>query len=167
MPRTQRSRTAAPTRFRGAVVAAVLVATMLLVGGCSRTNEVATQASSDGLRAELGGLLFSNLMVLAAGEGEPGTVLGAVANHGQGSVTVSIGLPGDEPEPFEVAEDETVLLGPEEHRIRLQDMPEPPGTVIELHIVSDRDGELTRRVPVLDATLDYYEGLVPSSPSRS
>ncbi len=166
MSRTYRPRAAAPSASGGAVVVALLAATALLLGGCSRANEVATQASSDGLRAELGGLLLSNLMVLAAGEGRPGAVLGAVANHGQGPAMVSIGLPGRTGERIEVAQDETVLLGPEDNRIRLEDMPEPPGAVVELRIVSDRDGELTRRVPVLDATLDHYEGLVPSpSPS--
>lgn len=40
-------------------------------------------------------------------------------------------------------------------------MPEAPGAVVPLH-VSDSDGELTRRVPVLDGTLGHYKSLVPS-----
>lgn len=100
-----RSRQALRTR----ALAVVLAAIGLVLAGCAETNEVRTQASSDGLRAELGGLLLSNLMVLAAGEGKPGTVLGAVANHADGTVTVSIGVAGEtRAETFEVAEEATV-----------------------------------------------------------
>ncbi len=152
--------------FRSLVT--VLAVTGLLLAGCASTNEIRTDASSDGLRAELGGLLLSNLMVLSAGESQPGTVLGAVANHGEGVATVSIGLEdATSPASFEVPEGATLLLGPEDQRVRVQDMPQPPGAVVSLRIISDRDGQIVRRVPVLDATLDYYEGLVPTSSPTS
>jgi hypothetical protein len=106
-------------------------------GGCAQINTVDTQASSDGLRAEIGDLLLSNLMVLSADDGQPGTVLGAVADHGDETASVSIGLAGrPSADQSEIAPDDVVLLDPDEHRIRLHDMPKPPGAVVDLHIVA-------------------------------
>lgn len=125
-----RSRQALRTR----ALAVVLAAIGLVLAGCAETNEVRTQASSDGLRAELGGLLLSNLMVLAAGEGKPGPVLGAVQPRGRDGYRVDRGGGRD--------------------------------TGRDVRGRRGSDGATTRRVPILDATLDCYRGLVPSPSSN-
>ncbi|MEP7764319.1 hypothetical protein [Sanguibacter sp. 25GB23B1] len=142
------------------VLLVAVLASALALAGCS-TEEVDNAASNDGLRVELGSLLMSNIMVLSAAEGQPGTVLGAVDNNGDESVTVSVGLPDEQAQSFDVASGETLLLGPEDYPVPIRSIPAPPGATVDLTLTSTRDGSTTLAVPVLDGTFPRYEDLVP------
>lgn len=146
------------------VLLAAVLASVLALVGCS-TDEENLAASSDGFRIEVGALLMSNIMVLSAAEGQPGTVLGAVKNNGDDSVEVSVGLPGGQASSLEVAAGETLLLGPEDRSVRIPSMPVPVGATVELRLGSARDGSTTVAVPVLDDTFPRYEDLVPAPTS--
>lgn len=143
-----------------AVVGAVIA--LVTLSGCTVGQVDNEAASSDGLRVELGDLLMSDIMVLSAAEGQPGTVLGAVKNTGDAPAEVSIGLPDGQTESFDVASDETLLLGPEDHPVPIRSMPVPPGSTVDLVISSTRDGSTRVPAPVLDGTFPRYADLVPS-----
>lgn len=146
-----------------AVAALVALVAVAVAAGVTQTNEARTSASSDGLRASVGRTLWSDIMVLSAGVGEPGTVLGAVANHGESPATVTVGTAGRGPAAvIELAEGETALLGPREHRVHLEGVPEPPGGLVELRVASDGGDARVWKVPVLDGTVEHYAGLVPT-----
>lgn len=141
----------------------VSVAAVGATAGCYQANQVTEQASSDGLRLELGELLLSDLMILAPAEGELGTLLGAVSNDGDQETEVTISLPdGQQAVTFDVDAGETVLLGPDEQRVGFEEVPDAPGAVVEILVSSTEDGEATRRVPVLDDTFERYDELVPT-----
>lgn len=146
------------------MTALALLPMVALTAGCLQDNAYTEQASSDGLRLELGDLLLSDLMVLAAAEGEPGTLLGAVSNDGDLDTEVAITVVGrdDVAETVAVDAGETVIFGPEDTRVRLPEMPEPPGGAVEVEFSSDEYGTEVREIPVLDDTFERYEELVPS-----
>lgn len=145
-----------------AVVATFLVGALALVGCSFGPEDVDHAASNDGLRVELGDLLMSNIMVLSAAEGQPGTVLGAVDNNGERAVDVSIGLPDTQATSFAVGPGETVLLGPKDHSVPIASVPERPGATVELVIATGRYGSKSVPAPVLDGTFPRYADLVPS-----
>lgn len=148
---------------RAALGVCVSLAAVGATAGCYQANAVTEPASSDGLRLELGDLLLSDLMVLAVGEGEPGTLLGAVSNDGDQDTEVTISLPGgDQAVTFDVDAGQTVLLGPDDQRVRFEEVPDAPGANVEILVSSTEDGEVTRRVPVLDDTFERYDELVPT-----
>ena len=146
-----------------ALAPAAAVGLGLVLAGCSATNPATTTrdyAASDGVDVTLGDLDLGNLMVLAAEEGAPGTVLGSVTNTGGDSTTVQLGL-ADDATSLEVGAGETVLLGPEQEPVDLAAVPVAPGALVELTVASEADGTTTVRVPVLDGTLEQYADLVP------
>lgn len=145
-----------------AVVASLLASSLALVGCSFGDDDVDNAASNDGLRVELGDLLMSDIMVLSSAEGQPGTVLGAVANNGEQAVDVSIGLPDAQAPSFAVGPGETVLLGPEDHPVPIDSVPARPGATVELVIATGRYGSRSVPAPVLDGTFPRYADLVPS-----
>lgn len=163
---TRPARSARPALTRVALVG-IAGLSVLGLSACSVTNQITTKsdyAASDGVRVSLGEVTVINLMVLSAAEGDPGTVLGAVANHGPDRVEVSIAPADDSAQDtsFDVPGGGTVLLGPDrDDSLELDPTPVPPGSMVDLTITSDRDGSTTVRVPVLDGTLPAYSDLVP------
>jgi hypothetical protein len=156
------ARTCPRTRL---LVPAAVAGLGLVLAGCSATNPDTTTrdyAASDGVDLTLGDLDLGNLLVLAAEEGAPGTLLGSVTNTGSDATTVQIGL-ADDATSVEVGPGETVLLGPDQEAVDLAAVPVAPGALVDLAVGSEVDGTTTVRVPVLDGTLEQYADLVPSS----
>jgi hypothetical protein len=138
------------------------------LSACSSTNAMTTVSNdsvTDGVRFELGDVVVSNLMVVTAGQGRTGTVLGAVSNHGTDDAEVTIGQgTGSDGTSFTVGGGDTVLLGLEDgQQVDLDSVSAPPGGLLELSVVSDRAGATTVRVPVMDGTLPEYADLVPGA----
>ena len=145
--------------------ALLLAASALTLTGCSATNPVATNqeyAASDGVDARLGELEFGNLLVLTAEQDAPGTVLGSVTNRSDRSMTVQIGLAGDETS-MRLSAGETLLLSPEDAAVDLAAVPAAPGALVELVLGSDTEGTTSLQAPVLDGTLTQYAPLVPKA----
>lgn len=146
----------------------VVVALALLLAGCSTTNTMTTRnpyEPSDGVRAELDQVTVGNLLILAAAEGAPGTVIGYVSNTGTDAVRVTIGVAdASEGRPVRVRAGETVLLGPDgDDTVDVESVPVPPGGVVDVTVSSGQGGTTTVPVPVLDATLPEYADLVPTT----
>lgn len=155
------------TRHRRVVVAAVTSATVaagLLLGGCSATNPITTQANyaaSDGVNVEVGDLRLTNVLVLSAGGGEPGTVVGSVTNDGDDArVTITVG--GEEVVSMRVRSGSTVLMGGTDGEVvEVENVSEPAGAYVDVTIRTDA-GSTTTGVPVLDGTLPEYREYAPA-----
>ena len=147
---------------RAVVLAVVVVAGLT---GCSATNPMTTMDNydpSDGSSLTLDQVRAGNLMVLTSGEGEPGILLGYVANGGTADVEVGFALEGAEPSsPVRVDAGRTALLGPDKEAVEVAAVPSAPGTYVELTVTSDAGGSSTVQIPVMDDTHPEYADLVP------
>ena len=177
-----------PTRpsARPAARPLAVVGVLLALTGCSATNPMTSMnnyEASDGIRVELGDVVGTNLLILTAGEGEPGTMLGALTNQGQDEVELTLALAGGqdgqagaELTSVTLGAGDTVIFGPERatdaaagdeatgpprEALDLEAVPAPPGALADLTLTSDRAGTVGVRVPVLDGTLPEYTDLVP------
>lgn len=168
-PRSTARRVSRPVRT--AAVLALGAGAALGLSGCSVTNPIQSQADyapSDGVRVTVGDLIVQNLLVVSAGEGEPGNVSGAISNEGQDDARVGLALEdGTEIGSLTVEPGQNLLIGVDEAltaettELRVDEVPAPPGAMIQVTITSDRGGATTTPVPVLDGTLEQYEHLLP------
>jgi hypothetical protein len=145
------------TRRGLAVGIALAVAAGL--GACSPITTKLQYAASDGVRVEVGdAVTVQNLMIVAAAQGEPGAVQGAVVNNGGEDATVTIGSL-----TVTAPAGETVLLGGAEgEELVVDSVPAAPGATAQLPVgLAGAEGE-TVYVPVLDGTLPEYADLVPA-----
>jgi hypothetical protein len=181
---------------RAAAVVPLTALVVLALGGCSATNPMTTMddyEAADGVRVELGDTVVTNLLILTAAEGEPGTMLGAVTNRGEDDIELTLSLrPTEEgQEEAEIATvsiggGDTVIFSPERPdagaedtaedtgatsrgaeraTVDLEQVPARPGALADLTLTSDREGSIDVRVPVLDGTLPSYTDLVPDGES--
>lgn len=158
---SHRSRASRTTRVAvGGAIAAALALT-----GCSVTNPITTHrdyAASDGVIVDVGETRLGNAIVIASEEGAPGVLVGYVTNRGTQAAQVTIAVGGEEAASFRVDGGATTLVGPEaDHAVEVSAVPAAPGAKVEVTVRTDRDGEATSVVPVLDGTLEEYADLVP------
>lgn len=147
-------------------LAVAVLGLSLALTGCSATNSITTTVPydpSDGVGLVLGDVELSNILVLSAAEGAPGTLLGSATNRGGGEAELTIGLGDGGGTTIGLDAGETVLLGPEHEPVDLEAVPAPPGALVTLHVDSDAGGATTLDVPVLDGTLPEYADLVPGA----
>lgn len=146
--------------------AAVLVAVVVATGltGCSATNTITTQVSynpSDGVAAEVGHVRAGNVLILAAEQGAPGTVLGYLVNDGTGDVQVRLAVDGEQVLEDALPAGGTMLLGPDHTDVAVDRVPVAPGGLVPVTL-SSAAGNVTVSVPVLDATLPQYADVIPA-----
>lgn len=156
-------------RGKLALTAAALGAS-LLTAGCGYITPQQTShqySASDGIRADLGPLQLRNILIVSAGEDEPGRLIGAVYNSSSKDVKLTVnGAKGSQTQVSVKANSSTFLTENSDAAI-LSTTGGKPGSLVDLKIsengtnVSD-----TIKVPVLDATLQEYKGYVPT-PSAS
>lgn len=147
-------------------LAVAVLGLSLALTGCSATNEITTSLPydpSDGVGMVLGDVELSNILVLSAAEGAPGTVLGSATNRGASAVELTIGLGDGDGTTVALDGGATVVLGPRDEPVDLAAVPAPPGAMVTVHIDSDAGGATTLDVPVLDGTLPEYADLVPGA----
>ncbi|SFB26963.1 hypothetical protein SAMN05421867_1122 [Cellulomonas marina] len=90
-----------------------------------------------------------------------------MSNDGEVDAEVVVSIMDRDPAAtIEVTAGQTVLLGPRDTRVRLADMPQPPGATVEMTFASPEHGTATLELPVLDDTFERYEELVPTSSGR-
>lgn len=147
-----------------------LAAATLALSGCSATNPITTQdeyAASDGVRATIGEIRADNLLLLSAGQGEPGVLHGGLVNDGVEDERVTLTFEGAEPIVVEVPGGATVLLdGTDEDGhadVRVEALDGVPGGVVPLTLETATWGSVSLDVPVLDGTLPEYATLVPTA----
>lgn len=150
---------------RAAVVAAVALAAVVGLSGCSATNEITTQRgynASDGVLLAVGDtVLGQNLVVVSRATGDPGVLTGALTNNGTTDATVTVTVDGTTPTDVPVAAGSTVLLQGAD-AVRLGAVDQPPGSTVRLTLAATTAGSASASVPVLDGTLPAYATLLPT-----
>ncbi|MFE5310492.1 hypothetical protein [Isoptericola sp. NPDC056605] len=159
------SRSARPARL---VAAASVMAGALLLAACSPTITTKPYAPSDGVRVNLTDQVRGiNLMIVSEGEGEPGAVLGALANGSAEDVDFVLAAEGAEPISLTVPAGQTIYLSADQ--VSDQAVDAQLGTVAT-HPGGDLDATLSGAgtdenffLPVMDGTLPEYAAWVPNT----
>ena len=161
-----------PRTLRAAALVVGVTVAGLALAGCSATNPITTQdqySASDGVRFTIGDVRGSNLLVLTAAEGDPGTLQGGLINEGSEDRSVTIAI-GDEETVVELGPKETVLLGVGRAaedgfaEVTFPAIDVPPGGLVPVTLSTPEDGSIDVQVPVLDGTLPEYASDVPTAP---
>lgn len=151
---------------RAGATALIAVAT-LAATGCTYTNEPATTIvydASDGVSFSMWPqgqrIDMRNLLIISAGEGQPGRVLGTVYNAGDSEQTVTFNVGGGESFTLTAAPGQVIKLEDDANQVIIPSTSKAPGLVIEAEGVI---GETTEAfsLPVLDGTLPEYTDYVP------
>ncbi|MFJ5862773.1 hypothetical protein ACIQCM_15260 [Pseudarthrobacter sp. NPDC092439] len=143
----------------------------LLTAGCSYITPQQTThqySSSDGIRADLGPLKLRNILVVSAGEDQPGRLIGAVYNESSKDVTLKIsGAEGSEAE-VPVRANSYTLLNDTAEEVILDTTGGIPGSLVDMEVSEDGTNvSNTVKVPVLDATLEEYKEYLPAGSEPS
>jgi hypothetical protein len=156
-------------RGKLALTAAALGAS-LLTAGCGYITPQQTShqySASDGIRADLGPLQLRNILIVSAGENEPGRLIGAVYNSSSKDVKLTVnGAKGSQTE-VPVKANSYTLLNENSDAAILSTTGGKPGSLVDVKISENGTNvSNTVKVPVLDATLQEYKNYVPT-PSSS
>lgn len=159
------------TAARGArtiALAAVSATGALLLAACSPTTTTLNYDPSDGVGVSVLGeddrdLRGINLMVVSAAEGEPGNVLGALANETSEDASFTLEAPGAAPVTLDVPAGGTVYLGTETgETVSLDTVGAAPGDYLDA-VLSVGADSAEFQLPVLDGTLPEYADRLPSA----
>ncbi|WP_258806062.1 hypothetical protein [Pseudarthrobacter sp. NS4] len=143
----------------------------LLTSGCGYINSQQTAEqyqSSDGIITDLGPLQLRNMLIISAGEDQPGRLLGAVYNTSAEDVKLTVnGAEGSQTEVPVKANSYTLLNDSSDEAI-LSTTGGIPGSLVDLEITEDgTNASNTVRVPVLDTTLEEYKEYLPAGSTPS
>lgn len=161
------SRSARPART---VAAASVLAGALLLAACSPTITTKPYAPSDGVRVNLTDHVRGiNLMVVTNGEGEPGALLGALANDSAEDVTFELTAEGAEPMTLDVPAGQTVYLSAQPAGDQVVDavidsVATQPGGDLD-STLSGAGVDEDFYLPVMDGGLPEYAAYVPDASS--
>ena len=163
-----------PRTLRAAALVVGVAVAGLTLAGCSATNQITTEdeySASDGVRFTLGDVRGSNLHVLVAAQGDPGTLQGGLVNDSREDRSVTLAL-GDDETTVELGPKETVLLGVSDAEdegyaeVTFAAVDAPPGGLAPITVSTPEDGSIVVQVPVLDGTLPEYASQVPTAPAE-
>ncbi|MFE7406356.1 hypothetical protein [Isoptericola sp. NPDC057559] len=150
------------------VAAASVMAGALLLAACSPTITTKPYAPSDGVRVNLTDQVRGiNLMVVTEGEGEPGNVLGALANDSSEDVSFVLTAEGAEPLSLDVPAKSTVYLNAEQDSVQVV---QPQIASVASHPGGDLEATLSGAgveedffLPIMDGSLPEYHPYLPTS----
>jgi hypothetical protein len=143
----------------------------LLASGCGYTNPQQTSEqyqSSDGIIADLGPLKLRNILIVSAGEDQPGRVIGAVYNSSSQDVTLTMkGAQGAQAQ-VPVEANSYTLLNESSDEVILSTTGGQPGSLVDIQATeSGTNVNSTIKVPVLDVTLPEYKQFLPAGSTTS
>jgi len=157
------------TAVRGArtiALAAVSATGALLLAACTPSTTTLNYDPSDGVGVSVLGeddrdLRGINLMVVSAGEGEAGNVLGALTNETADDASFMLEAPGAIPVTVDVPAGDTVYLGAEiGEEVLLDAVGAAPGDYLDAVLTVGPDSK-EFLLPVFDGTLSEYADYVP------
>lgn len=160
---------------RRTLAVAVLAVALPLVGGlagCSATNPIQTQrvySPSDGVRATLGPLQTTNLLVVGTAKGKAAALSGGLVNAGGDAVTVDVAVSGEQ-STFTVPAHGSVLIGTgtdSGRTLPISSLDADPGALTTVTLKVSSAGSTTVQVPVVDGALPQYTSVLPSSAASS
>lgn len=151
----------------GASIAAVALAASLL-GGCSLFAEAQTQHpydASDGVSVSVGDVRLLNALVITE-DGVDGNLSAAAVNSGDRSVQLLLQYVSDgDKVDIQVAlpAGQTVTLGSGEYgQVFLPGIDTTPGSLLTVYVQYGSEPGKQVSIPVLDASLPEYGGLIPT-----
>ena len=152
-------------RGRLVMATAALGVSLLSVTGCGYINPQQTAeqySASDGIRADVGPLQIRNLIIVSAGEDQPGRVIGAIYNSSSNDVKLTLnGADGSQTE-IPVAKSSYTLLNESTDPAILSTTGGIPGSLVEVKFRESGTGQDSKAmVPVMDATLPEYKEYLP------
>ncbi|WP_449386320.1 hypothetical protein [Cellulomonas soli] len=156
---TRRARTIAAALALGVLAAPVLSA-------CSATNPLQTAedySAADGVGTTLGDVRAVNLLVVTAAEGEPGVLIGSLANDGDSATPVTLTVEGTETTVKVPADGVVTFGGADGQTFEIDSVQAAPGALTTVTIATGASGSDELDVPVLDGTLPEYADLVPAA----
>lgn len=155
-----------------AMAATALSIGLLGLTGCGYVNAQQTShqyASSDGIRADVGPVQLRNMLIVSAGDNQPGRVIGAVYNSSSKDVKVTLkGAEGAQTE-VPVKKNSYTLLNQSTDAAILSTSGGKPGTLSDVQVSEDGTNvNKTVKIPVVDGTLKEYVAYLPGgAPSGS
>jgi hypothetical protein len=159
------------TAARGArtiALAAVSATGALLLAACAPTTTDLNYDPSDGVGVSVLGeedrdLRGINLLVVSAAEGEPGNLLGALANETAEDASFTLEAVGASPVTVEVPAGDTVYLGTETgEAVQLDTVNAQPGNYLDAVLTVGSDS-MEFQLPVFDGTLPEYADHLPAA----
>lgn len=154
------------SRTTAAKALGLALVAVLALSGCSLAASITTSepyAPSDGVRAEVGGVLAQNLLIITPAEGEEAVLVGSLTNTNSGRVAVELARDNGEGESVSLRVDgnSTERIGVAPGRTLVVAASQvAPGGLADVRI-SIYDGDsVTVAVPVVDGTLPEYQGVL-------
>ena len=158
-------------RRRGLGAAALGLAAALSLSACQWTSTMQTDQAyepADGTSAQVGQVLFSDLIVISTSQGDRGNIVGRVTNNSTAPARVSVSLqqqqPSAERTQLTVPAGGTAQLTQSRGRATtIESVPQPPGSMVMLHVQAPA-GQTLVNAPVL-LPEQQYASLAPSAPA--
>lgn len=151
--------TAGRRTFR-TVAALSLAAAASTAAACAPVTTLIEYAPSDGVRAEVGeAVTVNNLLILTEAANSPALVVGAVTNHTDGPVQVTLTFADGVSTAIAAPAAGTVLLNPANEAgetVIIDDGVAAPGATAPVTITTADSGSVTVEVPVLDGDIAPY-----------
>ena len=151
-----------------------LAGATLLASGCGVFSPVQTDypyIPADGVALTVPGLDLRNLVVVADSEGGAGVLVGQAVNQTAKTIEIQFGVGDAAPEASaSVSAYSGAALTDGGSEIRLSDVPDAPGALVRLTVVTAEAGRNVVEVPVLPTARYYAEytpGPAPVSPSAT
>ena len=150
-----------------ALAAGSLALVLATMTGCGYINPQQTShqyAAADGIRADLGPLQLRNMLIISAGEDQPGRLIGAVYNSSSQDVKLTVnGAEGSQTQVPVKANSYTLLNDSTDEAI-LSTTGGNAGSLVDVKVTEDGTGVTkTIKVPVLDASQAEYKDYLPAS----
>lgn len=141
----------------------VIVTSALAVSACSPITTDIAYSPSDGIRINLTNEVRAlNLIIISEAEGEPGTLLGGLANDSDKPVEITIAPEGTDPIDIPLEAGETVYLSVDNGvEAQFANVEAPPGATIAVTVSSSAGESKTEQIPVLNGALEEYKDYLP------
>lgn len=139
----------------------------LSITGCSAINPQSTTQTispSDGVMLNMGSLEMRDMLIVSAGQGDPGRLLGAVYNTSDSDISLTISGSGGAQAQLTVKPGSPILLVDAKNKTELSTVSQPAGAMETLTLTQTGPGEQTTTfsVPVLNGIFKEYATLVPT-----
>lgn len=157
----------ATTRMRRAALATAAAAAMLSVTSCGYISQQATTieyAAADGVNGNVGPLEVSNMLIVSAGEDQPGRITGGIYNDSNQEVQLTMSGPDGGQTQVTVPANGEYFIDNDSPPEIIDPAGAPPGAMsLVTFETSGASEDLT--LPVLDGTFERYETLMPTEGS--
>ena len=151
-------------RTRTAAAAGVIALSLLGATGCSAVNDQATTleySPSDGIVQNIGDLELRNILVISDGDGEPGRLLGTVANASPDPINLELSIGGSQLTWNIPAGGKVVYDDAPQSEVVVQTVNVVPGTGIRAEATAGSE-TATLNIPVVDGQVPYYQDYLPT-----